>query len=458
MAKAGPLAAFLPWTAIFVPSGITTAAFSIRRTKVTYPWVLHALGDPGQQALMMNSVKKFGQVEINHRLISVLQVSRCFGDGGVSARALGGNRDCWDGRSARRSAPMTWSNRLLNRPVHDIRNAKPPLPAPGLWQPDPADIAGPVAFRQQITAQTGDDRRGFRLRRLDRLPVHSRRSLVAHYVQQRPGQIGFGRCFFEQPTGVGRAGVGTCSSSCASLYAAESFAARMRPRARPSRPPKGCRRTRSSIAVVPSFSIHLLLCSTGFHRLPRYYEEIRLLRGRRPVVVASFGSTARADPRRSPWVRSLDVPPLPPPLPPRPRLDFGRRVRRHADPAGPACTGVHFRSVLRFASGFFPTRPHGASVIGVSRRRTLRAVASGSRLLPTRPAKDFHLQSSAHARHTSRRRIKIAKPRSQHNPAGNPLKFRGALFRQPGPALFAGKLRPFLTNYIFDFNNSTQLL
>ena len=31
----------------------------------------------------------------------------------------------------------------------------------------------------------------------------------------------------------------------------------------------------------------------------------------------------------------------------------------------------------------------------------LRAVASGSRLLPTRPVKDFHLQSSAHAGHTS---------------------------------------------------------
>ena len=57
----------------------------------------------------------------------------------------------------------------------------------------------------------------------------------------------------------------------------------------------------------------------------------------------------------------------PPPLPPRPRLDFGRRVRRHAHPAGPACSGVHFRSVLRFASGFFSTRPRGARA-GVSRR------------------------------------------------------------------------------------------
>jgi len=151
--------------------------------------------------------------------------------------------------------------------------------------------------------------------------------------------------------------------------------------------------------VVPSFSIHLLLCSAGFHQPPRSYEEIRLLREPRPVVVASFGSTARAAPRRPPWVRSLNVPPLPPPIPPRPRMDFGRRVSRHADPAGPACTGVHFRSVLRFASGFFPTRPHGASA-GVSRRQMLCAVASGSRLLPPRPAKDFHLQSSAHARHT----------------------------------------------------------
>ena len=31
----------------------------------------------------------------------------------------------------------------------------------------------------------------------------------------------------------------------------------------------------------------------------------------------------------------------------------------------------------------------------------LRAVAFGSRLLPTRPVKDFHLQSSAHAGHTN---------------------------------------------------------
>ena len=57
----------------------------------------------------------------------------------------------------------------------------------------------------------------------------------------------------------------------------------------------------------PSQSISSL-CSTGFHRLPRYYEEIRLLHGHRPVVVASFGSTARADPCRPPWVRCTGCP------------------------------------------------------------------------------------------------------------------------------------------------------
>jgi hypothetical protein len=45
--------------------------------------VRHALGDPGQQALTMNVVKKFGQVKINHRLITSLKVSLCFGNGDV---------------------------------------------------------------------------------------------------------------------------------------------------------------------------------------------------------------------------------------------------------------------------------------------------------------------------------------------------------------------------------------
>src|SRR5664280_1623684 len=109
-------------------------------------------------------------------------------------------------------------------------------------------------------------------------------------------------------------------------------------------------------------------------------------------------------------------------------MDFGRRVRRHADPTGPACSGVYSHSVLRFASGFFPTRPHGASA-SVSRRQILRAVASSSRLLPSRPAKDFHLQSSAHARHTygrvtpSLRHTQHPANSNESNPAERHLSF-----------------------------------
>src|SRR5262249_41882406 len=67
-----------------------------------------------------------------------------------------------------------------------------------------------------------------------------------------------------------------------------------------------------------------------------------------------------SDPCRPPRVRTLDVLPLPAPIPLRSRLDFGRHVPWHAHPIGPACTGLHLRSVLQRASGFFPTRPRGA--------------------------------------------------------------------------------------------------
>jgi hypothetical protein len=87
---------------------------------------------------------------------------------------------------------------------------------------------------------------------------------------------------------------------------------------------------------------------------------LRVYRSGAPQRVSAMDA-ARADPPRPPWVRTLDVPQPPLPLPLRPRLDFGLRVRRHAHPAGPACSGVHFRSVPRFASGFFPTRPRGAN-------------------------------------------------------------------------------------------------
>src|SRR5271154_2778309 len=364
-----------------------------------YPQVRHAFREPGQQSLMMNSVEEFGQVQINHRSIAVLQIFRCFGNGGMSA-ASGAETVTAGVESGLEDRLQYLEQSLLNHPIHDVGNAEPSLPAPWLWQPDAADFAGPVASLQQVSAQTGDQRRGLRLGRLDRLTIHSWRSLVAHYVQQRPGQIGLVRCRFEQPTRIGRAGVGT-DRFLALRFLQQKVSRRGCVRALSLSVPR--RAVGEHEAQLPGSRLSQSISSLAPLAFTSLLATMRRSDFCVGVVPSSFppsGLPPEAAPRSPPGVMTLDVPPLPPPLPLRPRMDFGRRVRRHADPAGPACSGVHSRSVLRFASGFFPTRPRGASA-GVSRRQGLRAVASGSRLLPPRPAKDFHLQSSAHARHTS---------------------------------------------------------
>src|SRR5271165_6263331 len=95
---------------------------------------------------------------------------------------------------------------------------------------------------------------------------------------------------------------------------------------------------------------------------------------------------------------------------------MSRRSRPHYRPGLGWILGVAFGDTLtrpfRLARGFTYVRcwgtprasfPHGVAAPGPASHDgiSLLAVASGSRLLPTRPAKDFHLQSSAHARHTS---------------------------------------------------------
>src|SRR3954447_16735121 len=94
---------------------------------------------------------------------------------------------------------------------------------------------------------------------------------------------------------------------------------------------------------------------------------------------------------------------------------MSRRARPHYRPDLGWILGIAFADTLtrsvRLAQGFTCVRccgsprassPHGLAAPGPASHDgiSLHAVASGSRLLPTRPAKDFHLQSSAHARHT----------------------------------------------------------
>lgn len=259
-----------------------------------------------------------------------------------------GNHDCWDGRLVRRSAPEPgdtpveppsfshWEYLIRvdrrqaweAKPAECLRERSVPPTVHGADQPK--DAALPLPPLRPSGHQ---------------YPVHPccvQRSVMPALDLPRTPLIRAA----DRSRPPGRKDL---SWFCASLCAEAMNDARVRPSLCHRYPLAGCRRTRSPIDDVPSFSTHLSLCSAGFHRLHRSYEEIRLLQRRRPVVVSSFPPTAHADPNRSPGVRALNVPPPPPSLPPRSRMDFGRRVCRHAHPTGLACSRVHFRSVLRFA-------------------------------------------------------------------------------------------------------------
>jgi hypothetical protein len=176
----------------------------------------------------------------------------------------------------------------------------------------------------------------------------------------RQSQVGFRRHLFQQPTGC--PGDGTVPIACASLFAAGTRAARMRPAAPRSSPGRAVGEHEAQLTVTrPSQPISPF----ALRALPRFIAHTRRSDfwagvGRSSLPPSSLPLSA--DPPRPPRVRTLDVPPPPLPLSSQPRLDFGRRVRRHAHTAEMACPGVHSRSVLRFASGFFPTRARGASI------------------------------------------------------------------------------------------------
>ena len=85
-------------TAILVPSGITGSPQNRRfcgaPAHARFQHVAHhgqeppigdALGDPVEQALMMNPVEKFRQIKVHHHLISSREVLLCLGDRGVGA-------------------------------------------------------------------------------------------------------------------------------------------------------------------------------------------------------------------------------------------------------------------------------------------------------------------------------------------------------------------------------------
>src|SRR5665647_628460 len=111
----------------------------------------------------------------------------------------------------------------------------------------------------------------------------------------------------------------------------------------------------AKVGHSPVYSLRISMLRA---RHPHFYA---LLLGRGTVVLNTFRPTAFADPKRSLGVRMTNVLPLPSPTPSWPRLNIGRRVSEHACLHQAGLTGLHLRSVLQFAYGFFPTRPRGVA-------------------------------------------------------------------------------------------------
>jgi hypothetical protein len=72
---------------------------------------------------------------------------------------------------------------LLNPPVHDIRNSKPPLAATSFGYPNPADVSRDVGFLQQGSAKTGKEGPSMPDHFSHRFAIHSGRTFVARDVQ-----------------------------------------------------------------------------------------------------------------------------------------------------------------------------------------------------------------------------------------------------------------------------------
>ena len=64
---------------ILAPSGITTAALSIRHQS-DHSAISHPLTDAVEQALVMDSIEELGQMEIHDRLVAGFEVLLCLGD------------------------------------------------------------------------------------------------------------------------------------------------------------------------------------------------------------------------------------------------------------------------------------------------------------------------------------------------------------------------------------------
>lgn len=100
-----------------------------------------------EQPLMVDTIEELREIDIDRDCISCSQILLCLGDGGGSSstrpKAVTAVMKRWF-----KDGPQHLERRLLNDSIHNVRNTEPPLPASGLGDPYPADVARLVTSRK----------------------------------------------------------------------------------------------------------------------------------------------------------------------------------------------------------------------------------------------------------------------------------------------------------------------
>jgi hypothetical protein len=115
---------------------------------------VHSLSQSFEQALMINPIEKFRQVEVYQDPVSGLEVFFCFGNSGVSAAVRTKSMTTWvEGWLKDRLQYL--QRGLLNPPVDHIWDSQASLSASWFFNPYPPDVSRLICALKEYSLQLG---------------------------------------------------------------------------------------------------------------------------------------------------------------------------------------------------------------------------------------------------------------------------------------------------------------
>ena len=321
---------------------------------------------PRHQALVVDPVEKFLQVQIHHPLVAFFQMPLGLGDRRVTA-ATGPKAVAT--RVKRRLVVRAehFVHRLLHDSIDHIRDAKASLPAARLRNPHAADVPRSVAAVEQLAAQHQQDLVELLAHLVDALPVRTRRALVRRDLLERFSQILL-TCHL-----LHRHRRQCPLLSCSATSAPRAVQTRTGPYPFRRRPLAGCRLSRQTFQVgLPVRWPWSPSLPGAARRLGPPFDGLSVLRDHPTSLVPSpcrlsfFTATgSRSEAERSPRVRTQNFVQIPSPLLVLLRRISGFAVLRQLTQET-RLTALRFRSVPHCTSGFH-RRPLAVAATRVSR-------------------------------------------------------------------------------------------